>query len=569
MNQILQHSLELSARLPIAQSGVSGVQTFFTQTIGTDIWNILKAILILIVGWIVATIVRGVVEKLLHKTDIDNKIASWVTGNRTDQELIPIEKWAANVVFWLIILFAIIATLNSLQLDAVSAPLNSLLNQITSFIPQIAGAALLLGLAWLLATVAKTLVMRTLQTMRFDERVAQQLRDPNIRAESTNDFAVSSAIGTAVYWLIFLIFIPGILSTLQLEGTLGPVQKLLDDILGVLPKIIGAVLIGAIGWFIAQIVRKIVTNLLAATGVNRIGANFGLPQTPGSRSLSWIIGTIAYVFILIPTAIEALNKLNIESISKPGTEMLQQVLNKIPQILSAAVVLILAYIVAKYVADFVSDILTEVGFNNVFGWLGINMPTTRTTTETTVTDTTGETVSSTRNADGVTIVSGMEDGTTLKTKRTSKIPQRTPSELVGVIITIGIMLVAALTAVDILQIGALKAVVGIILVISGKVLLALLILAIGLYLANFAFSLITSSGTTQSRTLAQAARIAVIILSTTMALQQLGIAPDIINLAFGLLLGGIAVAIALAFGLGGRDIAAEQIRDWLNSFKNQ
>jgi hypothetical protein len=54
-----------------------------------------------------------------------------------------------------------------------------------------------------------------------------------------------------------------------------------------------------------------------------------------------------------------------------------------------------------------------------------------------------------------------------------------------------------------------------------------------------------------------------------MALQQLGIAPDIINLAFGLLLGGIAVAIALAFGLGGRDIAAEQIREWLNSFKGQ
>jgi hypothetical protein len=47
----------------------------------------------------------------------------------------------------------------------------------------------------------------------------------------------------------------------------------------------------------------------------------------------------------------------------------------------------------------------------------------------------------------------------------------------------------------------------------------------------------------------------------------MGVATDIVNLAFGLLLGAIAVAIALAFGLGGREIAAEQVRSWLNSFR--
>ena len=52
-----------------------------------------------------------------------------------------------------------------------------------------------------------------------------------------------------------------------------------------------------------------------------------------------------------------------------------------------------------------------------------------------------------------------------------------------------------------------------------------------------------------------------------MALQQMGVATSIVNLAFGLLFGAIAVAIALAFGLGGRDIAADQIREWLSSFK--
>ena len=52
-----------------------------------------------------------------------------------------------------------------------------------------------------------------------------------------------------------------------------------------------------------------------------------------------------------------------------------------------------------------------------------------------------------------------------------------------------------------------------------------------------------------------------------MALQQMGVATDIVNLAFGLLLGAIAVAIAIAFGLGGRDVAGDQLREWLGAFK--
>jgi hypothetical protein len=81
--------------------------------------------------------------------------------------------------------------------------------------------------------------------------------------------------------------------------------------------------------------------------------------------------------------------------------------------------------------------------------------------------------------------------------------------------------------------------------------------------------LVSSMGTGQAKILAQAARISVIIFVGAMALQQMGVAPDIVNLAFGLLLGAIAVAIAIAFGLGGRDVAADQLREWLASFKQR
>jgi hypothetical protein len=106
-------------------------------------------------------------------------------------------------------------------------------------------------------------------------------------------------------------------------------------------------------------------------------------------------------------------------------------------------------------------------------------------------------------------------------------------------------------------------------VIAGRVLIGIIVFAVGLYFANLAYKLVSSSGSGTSKLLAQTARIAIIVFVGAMALQMMGIASDIVNLAFGLLLGAIAVAVAISFGLGGRDIAAEEIRSFLSGFKKR
>jgi hypothetical protein len=106
-------------------------------------------------------------------------------------------------------------------------------------------------------------------------------------------------------------------------------------------------------------------------------------------------------------------------------------------------------------------------------------------------------------------------------------------------------------------------------IIAGQVLIGVIIFAVGLYFANFVYNLISSGGTRQGRFVANAARISIIVLVSAMALERIGIATNIVSLAFGLLAGGIAVAIALAFGLGGREIANEQLREWIANFKRQ
>ncbi|MGI8504549.1 MAG: mechanosensitive ion channel [Hassallia sp.] len=526
----VQDFLAQSPSLSAAQAkGVDYVQGSIQQVIAY-LPRLLGAVAILLVGWLIATIAAAIVRGVLNRTKIDNRIAAGLTGSDTVQ----VEKFVSGLVFWSVLLLTAVAVLNALDLGGASQPLNSFLNQIGYFLPRLVAAGLILLLAWLVASLVKLITVRGLSALRLDERLnPPETRDavPNL-----NQLSLSETIGNALYWFIFLLFLIPVLDTLGLQQALLPVQSLVTQIISILPNILAAALIAVVGWFVANIVRRIVSNLLAATGIDDLGRRFGLSSTAGAQSLSSIIGTIVYVLILIPVAIASLNALRIDAISLPAIAMLQQILNALPAIFTAIAILIVAYFVGRFVAELVTSILTSIGFNNIFSVLGLPTPVRR---------------------------------TTYPAETEAPPAARTPSEIAGIVVLVGVMLFATVAAVNILNIPALTALVSGIVVIFGRILAGLIVFAVGLFLANLAFSIISSSGNAQARILAQVARIAIIALVSAMALQQIGVASDIVNLAFGLLLGAIAVSIALAFGLGGRDIARDQVQQWLNSFKSK
>jgi hypothetical protein len=98
---------------------------------------------------------------------------------------------------------------------------------------------------------------------------------------------------------------------------------------------------------------------------------------------------------------------------------------------------------------------------------------------------------------------------------------------------------------------------------SGNVLLGAMILTIGFWLANVAYHAIRRADTTHSEGLANIGRVAILGLVIAMGLRAMGIADDIVNLAFLLTFGAVAVAVALSFGLGGREAAGRQMEYWL------
>jgi Conserved TM helix len=522
----------------------SGVENFVKQTSGTVgafLPSLLGAVGILFIGWIIAFVVSTVVRNLLKRTDLDNRIGNMAMGGGSarSSSALNTEKLVGDVVFWLIFLFALSNALTALNLDTAAQPLTNVLSQITLFVPKLASAAALAGIAWLLATAVKTIVTRTAGTIM--PAMSRRM------AVGENQVLPSETLGNALYWFVFLFFLPAILGVLELEGPLAPVQNLLNDILSALPNIFKAGLIGVVGWFVARIVRELVTNLLAAAGTERLAAKIGLNKAAPGQSLSGLLGTIVYLMVLIPTAVAALDALQIPAISGPATSMLKQVLDTIPQILTAAGILAVAYVVSQFIGDLVSNLLSGLGFNNIFRLLGLN----------------------TLHQSATAAPTAPPAPPTTRGAIVPSTTKKTPSEVAGLVASIGVMLVAAVAATGVLGIPSLTLLVENLLTISGRVLSGIVVFAIGLYLANLAQKVVASPGTQQSQVLGQIARLAIIAFVGAMALIQMGIGTEIVSLAFGLLLGAVAIAVAISFGLGGRDVASEQLRDWMSGFRDK
>jgi hypothetical protein len=506
--------------------------------------TLLAALAILIIGWLIALIVSRVVGNLLRRTSLDDRLASFLAsgGDTTDRRNYNIERWISGAVFWLIMLFVIIAFLQQLNLGAVSQPLDLFLSQIMAYLPGILGALVLLFLAFLIASFLRILITQVLGRSGLFQRLTETA---DVREADPN--TLSRSIGNIVYWLVFLLFLPAILDALNLQGILLPVQQLVNEILAFLPNLLGAALILLIGWLVAKIVRQIVTNLLAGLGVDNLLTTRGTTAGRlGNVRLSEVLGTIVYVLILIPVVIAALNALNIPAVSQPAANMLNNLLLALPNIFGALLLVGIAFFVGRLVGRFVADILASLGFDNFFTWLGLYRPRP-------ISGTPPPTPTTPTGPEGV-------EGE--KRRIADEITSTTPSQVVGSLVTIAIILFAVMEAANLLGFEFLATLVAQFIVAAGQVLLGLLVFGIGMYLASLADRLIRGTGSSQANVLAPAARIAIIIFSGALALRQMGIAEDIVNLAFGLLLGAVAVAAALAFGLGGREVAQRQLERW-------
>jgi hypothetical protein len=203
--------------------------------------------------------------------------------------------------------------------------------------------------------------------------------------------------------------------------------------------------------------------------------------------------------------------------------MLEAFLAAIPNVFAALIILTVAFVVSRFVGGLTTELMQGVGADRLPAQVGLEGAF-------------GE--------------------------------RMTLSVLTGRLIVFFAMVFAAMEAAS--QLGFLKVsdLIARFIEFGGQVLLGILIIAIGFWLSRMAAEAIRGL-TSGTQFLAGLARVAILGLVFAMGLRAMGIADDIVNLGFGLTLGAVAVAVALSFGLGGREAAGEQMSHWLRRLRER
>lgn len=145
------------------------------------------------------------------------------------------------------------------------------------------------------------------------------------------------------------------------------------------------------------------------------------------------------------------------------------------------------------------------------------------------------------------------------------------SELIGGIVYWLVILVVVATTLDALELKIASELISRLVEYVPNILAAIFILILGSFLANFVSTIIrtaaSNAGLKSSKLLSQIAQIVLVVFTVIIAIEQLKIATTLLILAVNILLVSVGLGLAIAFGLGCKDIAAKAMQDFLNSMK--
>src|SRR5699024_12548047 len=115
--------------------------------------------------------------------------------------------------------------------------------------------------------------------------------------EKTEEYVKNA--GQVVFYLILLLFLPGVLDALNISGVAEPFSDMLATVLGLIPVLVKAAITFAIGWLIASIVERIVRNLLQAAGSETLLDKLNLNKTCEGTTLAAFVRHLQFIIMYI------------------------------------------------------------------------------------------------------------------------------------------------------------------------------------------------------------------------------------------------------------------------------
>ena len=330
---------------------------------------------------------------------------------------------------------------------------------------------------------------------------------------------IGKSLSKAVFWVLWLVFIlMGLGQFPMLAEQLGFLNGMLDNIFGYLPQLVIGIFVFIIGVVLSNVVKNAATSTLEVAQVDRLASKYGVTETEGSNSIANSLGGLFKAIVILVFAIAAISIWDIPGFSDEVSGMLGTVLDYIPNIIGAAIILGVAVFIGRFVSNLAKNTLPALGVD--------------------------KSLSTVASLDG--------DG-----------PKFVPSNIIATVAFVGILLMGLTAAMRYLGIPELTNVFNTLLEVGGRVVLGAVIVGAGLFIANFISKIVTqTSGDLAGRIIKYAA----ILIFTFMGLESMQLGEEIVNTAFSYGLGAAAVAAgiggAVAFGLGGREWAGKKLNDW-------
>ena len=385
--------------------------------------------------------------------------------------------------------------------------MNEIIGRLTGFLGPAGSSALGHALLGLVILVLGLLIVKLISGI-----FRRMLTKVSVLHRTNEDGSVTdlaSPIASLVKAVLTILVLIAVLEHFGLTNVLTPLKEMVNKFTEAVPNIIGAGVITYAGWIIAKIISQV-----AGVGLAKVDKQLAERTGKEDIRISGFGSALIFAIILLPIVVSALGVLNIPAISDPASSMIEKLMAAIPNIVGAAIILLVVYGVAKFVVYILGGILEGMNINALPEKIGVKGLFTE---------------------------------------------SFTPTRLVGGAVMFFSMVAAATAAVKVLGIDVISEVFARVLEFGGGLLVGAVILIIGNFLGTLVYTKLSAHG---SGGVANIARIAILGLVLAMGLKAMGLADNIVSMAFGFTIGSVAVAVALAFGLGGRDAAKAVADGW-------
>jgi hypothetical protein len=293
-------------------------------------------------------------------------------------------------------------------------------------------------------------------------------------------------------------------------------QNFFGTIIGYLPNILAALVLLLLAWILAKVLRTGTRRLMRASGIDKRLGKGKDPQDESQYPVAQGAGTVVFWVVWILFLLAILQVLGVGGLFDSIVVIFERIFAAIPHIIGAAVILAIFYFVGRLLAKLATKALTKIRFDELPVKLGL-----------------------------------------------AKNPIKgagSPSNVVGYTIMVFMMLFGIMMAADLLGFTAVRELIAVLTQFLGLVILGVVIIGIGILVANFVANILRAAG--RSESMISLVKISIIVLSVVLGIRAMGFADDLILLGFGLALGAAALAAAIAFGLGGREVAGKLLARW-------